>query len=78
VAAIDRSIAGAARDAAGAALAAVEAEACGELAPFRGRMPAEAWDRAVAASTDRLLREQYGLPVLEAATLGHAADGDGA
>jgi hypothetical protein len=46
------------------ALAALRREAEEELAPFRGRMPREAYDRSLAACTDRLLRERARLPVL--------------
>ena len=39
-----------------------EAEA--ELAPFRARMPQDAYDQSLAACMDRLLREQARLPIL--------------
>jgi hypothetical protein len=35
-----------------------------ELAGYRGRLPPDAWTRAVTANTDRLLRDRYGLPTL--------------
>jgi hypothetical protein len=44
--------------------AALEREAEAELAPFRARMPAPAYDQSVAACMDRLLREHARLPVL--------------
>lgn len=62
---IDRALGDAARAAAGASIADVEVEARRELAAFRNRLPAEAWDRSVRAGTDRLLRERYHLPVLD-------------
>jgi len=39
-----------------------EAEA--ELAPFRARMPRDAYEQSLAACRDRLLRERARLPVL--------------
>ena len=42
----------------------LEAEADDELAPFRDRMPAEAFDRSRRAAVDRLLRERRRLPVI--------------
>lgn len=66
---IDRSIGEAARRTAGARLADVEADARRELAAFRGRMPPDAWERAVRAGTDRLLRDEFGLPFLDLSTL---------
>jgi hypothetical protein len=42
----------------------IEAEADGELAPFRDRMPADAWDRARRACVDRIVRTRAGLPLL--------------
>jgi hypothetical protein len=44
--------------------AALRQEAEAELAPFRARMPQPAFERAIAVSIDRLLRERRGLPVL--------------
>lgn len=64
---IDREVGAAARRAAGSGVASVEREAARELAPFRGRLAADAWQRSVDAGVDRILREQYGLPVLEIA-----------
>lgn len=40
------------------------AEADAELAPFRGRMPADAYQQSRQACTTRLLRERLRLPVL--------------
>ena len=37
-------------------------DAARDLEPFRGRMPPETFQRAVEASTDRLLREHFKLP----------------
>jgi hypothetical protein len=47
-----------------ATLAALTAEADAELAPFRDRMPAEAYDRAQAACVDRLIRDRFSLPIV--------------
>jgi hypothetical protein len=69
---IDHAIADAARTAAGASVADVEAEARRELATFRGRLPADAWDRSVRAGVDRLLRERYNLPSLDLAVVPEA------
>ena len=56
-------------DAARAALPAAEsrrltAQAESDLAPFRDRMPVEAWTRALQAAVDRLVRDHAGLPSL--------------
>lgn len=45
-----------------AVLAAFEREAEQELQAFRTRMTGDAWDRAVSAAVDRLVREHSGLP----------------
>ncbi len=55
--------------AAGAALgpedrAALEAEAVRELAPYRERMAADAFDRAKAAAEQKLLRDRFKLPTV--------------
>jgi hypothetical protein len=47
-----------------ATMADVTAEADAELAPFRDRMPADAYGRAQAACIDRLVRERFSLPVV--------------
>ena len=47
-----------------AALEEIDQEAAGELAPFRDRMPAEAYARARAACIDRIIRGRARLPVL--------------
>lgn len=62
---IDHAIADAARAAAGPSIADVESEARRDLASFRSRLPAEAWERSVRAGVDRLLRERYRLPSLD-------------
>lgn len=46
-------------------LLAFREEATRELAAFRGRLDADAWERAVAVTVDRLVRDRYGLPQLE-------------
>lgn len=38
--------------------------AAAELAPWRARMPADAWTSAIAAASDRLLRDRLDLPDL--------------
>jgi hypothetical protein len=42
----------------------IETEAAAELAPFRGRMPPDAFARAMRACIDRIVRERAGLPVI--------------
>jgi len=42
----------------------LQAQAQADLAPFRDRMPTEAWTRATDAVFDRLVREHAGLPSL--------------
>lgn len=49
----------------GPACQALEREAREELAPFKRAMAEEAYQRAVAASAARLLRERAGLPIVE-------------
>jgi hypothetical protein len=46
------------------ALAGLRREAEAELAPFRARMPREAYEQSLAACSDRLVRERAHLPVL--------------
>jgi hypothetical protein len=46
------------------ALQQLEAEAEAELAPFRERMPREAYERSRRAAVDRLVRERRRLPVI--------------
>jgi hypothetical protein len=47
-----------------ATIEALEAEAATELAPFRDRLPSDAYDRSLRAAIDRLVREQRRLPVI--------------
>jgi hypothetical protein len=42
----------------------LRAEATEQLFPFRDRMPADAYDRAINAAVDRLLREREQLPTI--------------
>lgn len=42
----------------------LKAQAETDLAPFRDRMPTDAWTRAIDAAFDRLVREHAGLPAL--------------
>ena len=46
------------------ALRQIEAEAAAELAPFRGRMPPDAYAQAMQACVDRIVRERAGIPVI--------------
>ena len=62
--AIDRALLAAAREAAGADLAGLEADALDELSSFRSRLDADAFARAVDASVDGLLRGRLGLPAV--------------
>ncbi len=63
---LDAELAEAARTYAPDALrAALVLEAQADLALYRGRLPAEVWQRSVEVTTDRLLRDRVGLPWLE-------------
>ena len=60
---VDRALVEAAAAALPAAtLAALTAEAAGELAAFRGRLPAAQWETAVASARGRLVRAAVGVP----------------
>lgn len=60
---IDRGLVEAATTALPAAtLAALTAQAAGDLAAFRGRLPAAQWETAVAAARGRLVRAAVGVP----------------
>jgi hypothetical protein len=64
--AIDRRLLEAVRGAAPAdLLASLRREAHSELAGYAGRMAPEAFEQAVAAATERLLRERFGLPRIQ-------------
>ena len=43
---------------------ALRAEAAADLAPFRSRLGADAWERSLQVTMDRLLRDRFGLPAL--------------
>jgi hypothetical protein len=43
---------------------AVTAAAEVELAAYRGRLAGDAWQKAVDATVDRLLRDKFGLPTI--------------
>lgn len=47
-----------------AAVQAMRAEASEQLLPFRDRMPAETYDRAIDSAVDRLVREREQLPTV--------------
>jgi hypothetical protein len=62
---LDRALLDAARAQLDApSLAALAAEAARELVPFRDRLPADAYERSIGASLDRLVRERRRLPVI--------------
>jgi len=64
-AAVDERLVEAARAAAGdALLSSLADEAVRELAPFRSRLAPGAWDQALGATVDRLLRDRFGLPTI--------------
>ena len=64
--ALDAELLAAVRKSIGApACEALERDAREELAPFKGVMAEEAYQRAMAASATRLLRERAGLPIVE-------------
>jgi hypothetical protein len=69
LAGLDRDMLLVARSACGSELPAVEHDAVVELAPYRMRLAPDVWQRSVDASVDRLLRERFGLPVLDPARL---------
>lgn len=46
-------------------IARLERDAESELAPFRTRLAGDAWNRSMTRTVDRLLRDRYGLPLLE-------------
>jgi hypothetical protein len=63
---LDRVLADAARAALNASeSAALDAQAAGELAAYRDRLDPAAWQQALAATADRLLRERFALPVVD-------------
>ena len=66
---LDRDMLLAARSACGSELPDVEHDAAAELAPYRTRLAPEMWQRSFDASVDRLLRDRFGLPVLDPARL---------
>ena len=69
LAAIDAALLAAAREALDAgSFGELRQQAAADLAPFRERMPADAWQRAVDAAVDRALRQRLRLP--------HLASGD--
>lgn len=60
---IERALTAAARESADPALReTVRREAARDLAPFRGRMPSDAFRQSLEAGADRLLRERLDLP----------------
>jgi len=63
---LDRELADIARVHAPEALrTAARADAIMDLQMYRARMPPGAWDRALDVTTDRLVRDRLGLPLLE-------------
>jgi len=66
LAALDARMLTGVRAAVGAAgLERLNAEAAADLAAYRGRLAPDVWQRSVALGVDRLLRDQFGLPMLE-------------
>lgn len=66
LAALDAGLADAVRTHAPESLrVAARADAIADLQPYRTRLGAEAWQRSVDVTTDRLVRERLGLPWLE-------------
>jgi hypothetical protein len=64
---LDRRVRAVAREAASADLMDdLRREAERDLEPFRSRLSGEMWERAVDATIDRLVRDRFGLPVLDA------------
>jgi hypothetical protein len=64
---LDRRMGTVAREAASAELMEdLRREAERDLEPFRSRLSGEMWQRAVDATIDRLVRDRFGLPVLDA------------
>lgn len=64
LAAIDRALIVDARTASGSLLEDIQAAARAELAPFKNRMGAAPFERALTACTDRLLAERFRLPTV--------------
>lgn len=63
---LQRAVIAAARAAASPALITeLEREAAGDLAPYRSRLSGGAWQQALGVTVDRLLRERFGLPMIE-------------
>jgi hypothetical protein len=63
---LDRVLAGAARAALTADESrALETQAAAELIAYRDRLDPAAWQQALAATSDRLLRERFALPVVD-------------
>jgi len=63
---IDGLLMEAARESMDADLPLLAREAVDELSAYRERLLPDAWDRAVRASVDRLVRDRLGLPTLDA------------
>jgi hypothetical protein len=62
--ALDHALLAAAREWARADLDDIRRDAEADLAPYRDRLSAEAWQRSVQITADRLLRERLRLPTL--------------
>ena len=54
-----------AQDKAVAGVETLRAEAEQDLAPYRDRLPGDAWQRSIDVTITRLLRDRYGLPTIE-------------
>ena len=65
LATIDQALIVAARTAAGSSLEGIQDAARAELAPFKTRMAAAPFARALTACTDRLVSERFRLPTVQ-------------
>jgi hypothetical protein len=66
LASIDARLSGDLRAAVPAAIRVqLEDQAAADLGPFRGRLTRNAWSSAIEATVDRLIRDRYGVPVVE-------------
>ena len=64
--ALDARLVGAAQASASAELLeTLRREAEQDLAPYRDRLPGDAWQRSIDVTVTRLLRDRYGLPTIE-------------
>jgi hypothetical protein len=63
---LDRDLAAAVRDHAPAGFRGrAQSDAAADLAPYRDRLPTETWQRSLEITTDRMLRDRLGLPLID-------------